>query len=121
MHGPRILVVEDDPDIRRILKDNLELGGYNVCATSTGREALSLVEDYRPAAILLDLSLPDIDGIQVCRLIRQKSMVPIVMLTARDRSMDKVLAREAGANRYVVKPFAAAELTESIKGLVEDR
>lgn len=112
--GP-ILLVDDDSDILRILRDNLELDGYKVCAASTGKEALRLFESVRAVLIVLDLSLPDIDGIQVCRSIREKSNVPIIMLTARDRLPDKVLGLETGADDYLVKPFDYLELAARIK------
>jgi DNA-binding response OmpR family regulator len=112
--GP-ILVVDDDPDILRILRDNLELDGYTVFAASTGKEALQLFETVPAALMILDLSLPDIDGIQVCRCIREKSNIPIIMLTARDRLPDKVLGLETGADDYLVKPFDYLELAARIK------
>ena len=105
MDTPRILVVDDDPDIIVILKDNLELDGYGVDTASNGKEALELFEIETPGLVVLDLSLPDIDGIQVCRLLRKKSDVPIIMLTARDGVPDKVLGLECGADDYIVKPF----------------
>ena len=112
--GP-ILVVDDDPDILTILKDNLELDGYPIAIATTGREALKIFEEQPPRLIILDLYLPDIDGIQVCRRIRDKSNVPIIMLTARDRVADKVLGLESGADDYVVKPFDYLELAARIK------
>lgn len=111
----RILVVDDDPDILRILQDNLELDGYRVLTASTGKEALRLFERVPAALMILDLSLPDIDGIQVCRSIREKSNIPIIMLTARDRLPDKVLGLETGADDYLVKPFDYLELAARIK------
>jgi DNA-binding response OmpR family regulator len=112
--GP-IIVVDDDPDILRILRDNLELDGYGVFTASTGKEALQLFESTPSILIILDLSLPDIDGIQVCRSIREKSSIPIIMLTARDRLPDKVLGLETGADDYLVKPFDYLELAARIK------
>lgn len=107
--------MDDDPDILRILKDNLELDGYRVAAASTGKEALKVFEQANTDLIVLDLSLPDLDGIQVCRSIREKSDVPIIMLTARDRLPDKVLGLESGADDYLVKPFDYLELAARIK------
>jgi DNA-binding response OmpR family regulator len=111
----RILLVDDDPDILRILKDNLELDGYRVYSAKTGKEALDAFEELSISLIILDLSLPDIDGIQICRLIRQKSSIPIIMLTARDRVPDKVLGLETGADDYMSKPFDYLELNARIK------
>ncbi|MBI4965414.1 MAG: response regulator transcription factor [Desulfomonile tiedjei] len=121
MESCQILLVDDDPDILTILKDNLELDGYQVLSTVTGREALQLFERARPDLIILDLSLPDIDGIQVCRSIREKSQVPIIMLTARDRVPDKVLGLETGADDYVVKPFDYLELSARVRACLRRR
>lgn len=115
MESCQILLVDDDPDILRILKDNLELDGYRVCTASTGKEALQSFEVCRAGLIVLDLFLPDIDGIQVCRSIRERSSIPIIMLTARDRITDKVLGLETGADDYMVKPFDYLELAARIK------
>jgi DNA-binding response OmpR family regulator len=111
----RILLVDDDRDILKILKDNLELDGYKVFTAVTGKEALRSFEDYGVELVILDLSLPDVDGIQVCRLIRERSDVPIIMLTARDRIPDKVLGLESGADDYMSKPFDYLELAARIK------
>jgi len=115
MHKKRILVVDDDPDILRITADNLELDGYEVITASTGRETFQFLEESTPDLLVLDLTLPDIDGIQVCRSVRERSDVPIIMLTARDRVPDKVLGLEAGADDYLVKPFDYLELAARIK------
>ena len=121
MEPCRILLVDDDPDILRILKDNLELDGYQVSAASTGREALQLFAREVPDLIILDLSLPDVDGIQVCRSVREKSATPIIMLTARDRVPDKVLGLETGADDYVVKPFDYLELSARVRACLRRR
>lgn len=113
-----ILLVDDDSDILTILRDNLELDGYDVAVASTGKEALEIFDRSRPGLIILDLSLPDIDGIQVCRRIRDKSSVPIMMLTARDRVPDKVLGLDSGADDYMSKPFDYLELSARIKALL---
>jgi DNA-binding response OmpR family regulator len=111
----RILVVDDDEDILRILKDNLELDGYSVLITSRGKDALKFFEEGGVSLIILDLALPDMDGIQICRNVRARSDVPIIMLTARDRVPDKVLGLESGADDYLVKPFDYLELAARIK------
>ncbi|MGC8602504.1 MAG: response regulator transcription factor [Desulfomonilaceae bacterium] len=116
MNQKQVLIVDDDPDILTILKDNLELDGYSAQTVSTGRETLRLMEkshDYD--LIVLDLSLPDIDGIQVCGAIRERSDIPIIMLTARDGVSDKVLGFDRGADDYLVKPFDYLELSARIK------
>ncbi len=115
MNSPLILVVDDDPDILRILKDNLEWDGYAVLTAGGGQEALSVLDRQKPDLVILDLSLPDIDGIRVCRMIRTKSDTHIIILTARDRVPDKILGLESGADDYVVKPFDYMELAARIK------
>ena len=115
MQAHRVLIVDDDPDILRIMQDNLELDGYRVIVAATGRAALESVRIREPDLVILDLALPDIDGIRVCRCIRDLSEVPIIMLTARDRVADKVLGLEAGADDYLVKPFDYLELAARIK------
>lgn len=107
--------MDDDQDILRILKDNLELDNYQVMTARTGKDALQCFDKYSIDLIVLDLSLPDVDGIQICRSIREKSSVPIVMLTARDRVPDKVLGLESGADDYMAKPFDYLELAARIR------
>jgi DNA-binding response OmpR family regulator len=115
MDSPNILIVDDDPDILRILKDNLELDGYGVSTASTGREALDVFGKTLPALMVLDLSLPDVDGLQICRSIRERSSVPIIILTARDSVPEKVLGLESGADDYLAKPFDYLELAARIR------
>lgn len=110
-----ILVVDDDADILRILRDNLELDGYRVLTAGTGTEALTLFREKSPDLLVLDLMLPDMDGVQVCRVLRAQSAVPIVMLTAKDGVSDKVLGLESGADDYLVKPFNYLELAARIR------
>jgi DNA-binding response OmpR family regulator len=121
MDHSRILLIDDDADILRILEDNLELDGFKVSSASTGREALDLFQQAEPDLVILDLTLPDIDGIQICLSIREKSDVPIIMLTARDRIPDKVLGLETGADDYIVKPFDYLELAARIKARLRRR
>lgn len=115
MNQARILIVDDDADIALIIKDNLELDGYSVDVAKDGKQALTLFSLSKFDLIILDLSLPDVDGLQVCRIIREKSSVPIIILTARDRLPDKVLGFECGADDYVVKPFDYLELAARVK------
>jgi DNA-binding response OmpR family regulator len=111
----KILIIDDDPDILKVLKANLELYGYQVCCVQKGQEALDQISREPPDLIILDLILPDIDGIQLCQILRKEITVPIIMLTARDRVSDKVLGLEVGADDYVVKPFETLELVARIK------
>ena len=115
MGQSKILVVDDDHDILTILKDNLELDGYGTFTATRGKDALALFEKESVDLIVLDLMLPDMDGIQICRAIRANSHVPIIMLTAKDGVSDKVLGLESGADDYLVKPFDYLELAARIK------
>ena len=110
-----ILVVDDDPDILTIIRDNLELDGYTVYTAQGGKEAIAIFKASAIDLIVLDLMLPDMDGIQVCRTTRTFSHVPIIMLTAKDTVSDKVLGLESGADDYLVKPFEYLELAARIK------
>ncbi|MBA2381156.1 MAG: response regulator transcription factor [Chloroflexi bacterium] len=112
-----ILVVEDDATLRETLVDALELEGFRVIAAPDGREALTRFRTDRPDLILLDLMLPELSGIEVCRIIRAESGVPIVMLTAKDSELDKVVGLELGADDYVTKPFSLRELSARIRAL----
>lgn len=115
MTAHRILLVDDDEDILAIIKGNLELDGYLVFTATHGKEAIRIFESEAIDLIILDLMLPDIDGIQVCRVTRTHSHVPIIMLTAKDSVSDKVLGLESGADDYLVKPFDYLELAARIK------
>lgn len=110
-----ILIIDDDPDIVQTLKGNLELDGYEVMSGHDGRTGLNLARSQRPELIVLDLSLPDIDGVRVCQILRREFEFPIIMLTARDSISDKVLGLESGADDYLVKPFHFLELSARIK------
>src|SRR6187455_3449509 len=112
-----ILVVDDEPTLRETLVDALESDGFRVVAAADGREALLQFRAERPDLILLDLMLPELSGIEVCRIIRAESGVPIVMLTAKDSELDKVVGLELGADDYVTKPFSLRELTARIRAL----
>ncbi len=112
-----ILVIDDDRDIVETIRGNLLLDGYDVLCAYDGREGLDMAKRHRPDLILLDLNLPDIDGIKVCEIMRREFDFPIVMLTARDGLSDMVLGLECGADDYVVKPFNFLELSARIKAL----
>jgi DNA-binding response OmpR family regulator len=112
-----ILVVEDETTLRETLADALEVEGFRVVAAADGREALTRFRADRPDLVLLDLMLPELSGIEVCRIIRAESGVPIVMLTAKDSELDKVVGLELGADDYVTKPFSLRELSARIRAL----
>jgi DNA-binding response OmpR family regulator len=112
-----ILVVDDETTLRETLVDALEAEGFRVVAAADGREALARFRADRPDLVLLDLMLPELSGIEVCRIIRAESGVPIVMLTARDSELDKVVGLELGADDYVTKPFSLRELSARIRAL----
>ena len=112
-----ILVVEDEPTLRETLVEALEADGFRVTAAPDGRVALERFRSDRPDLILLDLMLPEISGIDVCRIIRAESSVPIIMLTARGSEVDKVVGLELGADDYVTKPFSLRELAARIRAV----
>jgi diguanylate cyclase (GGDEF)-like protein len=119
-NGPRekVLVVEDEPNIREIINFNLENWGYDVIQATDGETALAMAEEYSPDLILLDLMIPKIDGIEVCRRLKGgfwTSRIPIIMLTARKEVKDKVRGMEAGADDYITKPFSREELEARVK------
>jgi two-component system response regulator VicR len=106
----RILVVDDEPTIVDLLQYNLERASYEVLVARDGQEALSRARQEEPDLIILDLMLPRLDGLEVCRALRRERDVPIIMLTARDAEVDRVVGLELGADDYVVKPFSVREL-----------
>ena len=112
-----ILVVDDEPTLRETLVDALESDGFRVVSAADGREALTVFRAERPDLVLLDLMLPELSGVEVCRIIRSESSVPIVMLTAKDSELDKVVGLELGADDYVTKPFSLRELSARIRAL----
>jgi two-component system response regulator MtrA len=112
-----ILVVDDEPTLRETLVDALKADGFRVVAAADGRQALATFRAEQPDLVLLDLMLPELSGIEVCRIIRQESGVPIVMLTAKDSELDKVVGLELGADDYVTKPFSLRELSARIRAL----
>ncbi len=115
---PKLLVVDDEPNIVELAKLYLEREGYQVEAVSTGQEALSRQSAGNFDLIVLDLMLPDIDGFEVCRQIRSKSDVPILMLTARKEDVDKIVGLEIGADDYFTKPFNPRELVARVKAIL---
>ncbi|MDE3137063.1 MAG: response regulator transcription factor [Acidobacteriota bacterium] len=115
MSAARILVVDDEPQIRRVLRTTLASRGYEVLEAASGEEAVDAIRAESPDLILLDANMPGIGGIAACREIRQQSDVPIVMLTVRNSERDKVAALDAGADDYVVKPFGIEELLARLR------
>jgi two-component system alkaline phosphatase synthesis response regulator PhoP len=116
--SPSILVVEDEGSIASFVSLYLKNAGYTVRTASTGSEALAQFAAQAPNLIVLDLMLPDIDGIEVCKRIRQTSDVPILMLTARDEDVDKIIGLEVGADDYLTKPFNPRELVARVKSIL---
>jgi len=112
-----ILVVDDETTLRETLAEALEGEGFRVVTAADGREALVRFRAERPDLVLLDLMLPELSGIEVCRIIRAESGVPIVMLTAKDSEIDKVVGLELGADDYVTKPFSLRELSARVRAL----
>ena len=112
-----ILVVEDEPTLRETLVEALESEGFRVTSAGDGRAALERFRADHPDLVLLDLMLPEISGIDVCRIIRAESPVPIIMLTARGSEVDKVVGLELGADDYVTKPFSLRELSARIRAV----
>jgi two-component system phosphate regulon response regulator PhoB len=118
---PRILVVEDEPDLQKVLEYNLRQAGYDVVCSSHGRDAIELVRTRKPDAVLLDLMLPDIPGTEVCRTVKKDPgmrATPIIMLTARGEEIDRVVGFELGADDYVVKPFSVRELLLRVQAVL---
>jgi DNA-binding response OmpR family regulator len=115
---PTILVVEDESSIASFVSLYLKNAGYGVRTAATGGDALTQAAAQEPALIVLDLMLPDIDGIEVCKRIRQRSDVPILMLTARDEDVDKIIGLEVGADDYLTKPFNPRELVARVKSIL---
>ncbi|MFV0524958.1 MAG: response regulator [Acidimicrobiales bacterium] len=112
---PTVLIVDDEPQIRRALRTNLTVRGYHVVEAGDGPAALTAVADHHPDLILLDLGLPGLDGIEVLHGLRGWSTVPVIVLTVRDREIDKVEALDAGADDYVTKPFGMNELLARLR------
>jgi DNA-binding response OmpR family regulator len=115
---PRVLVADDDPLIQRLVRTHLDRAGFRVLSAADGEEALDLAAAEQPDLIVLDLMLPKLDGFEVCRRVREFSLVPVVMLTARGEQVDKLRGFEAGADDYLTKPFAPAELLARVRAVL---
>ncbi len=118
MNKTKILLVDDDPNISNLVKLYLTKEGFEVEQAFSGDEALRMFKNSAPNLILLDIMLPGMDGWQVCREVRKVSNIPIIMLTAKDETFDKVLGLELGADDYIVKPFDTKELVARIKAVI---
>src|SRR5574344_1297170 len=116
-----ILVVEDDAGIRSFIKAELKHEGFSVAEATTGREALVSFEEAAPDMILLDIMLPELSGLEVLRRIRKTSAVPVILVTARGETYDKVNGLDAGADDYIAKPFEIEELLARIRSLLRRR
>lgn len=113
-----ILLVDDETSILDVVRYNLEKANYRVVTARDGLEAIHLTQSEKPDLLILDLMLPGLDGFEVCRRIRAESSVPIIMLTARDEEVDRVVGLELGADDYVVKPFSTRELIARVKSVL---
>lgn len=118
MTGERILVVDDEPNIVELATMYLEQEGYRVESAFDGAQALEKIQALEPSLVVLDLMLPEVDGFEVCRQTRVKSDVPIIMLTARDDDVDKIVGLELGADDYLTKPFNPRELVARVKAIL---
>jgi DNA-binding response OmpR family regulator len=113
-----VLIVEDEASLQETLVYNLEKSGYQVLSAGDGQAALRIARSHRPDLIILDVMLPIFDGFEVCRILRQETNVPILMLTARDEEIDRVIGLEMGADDYLTKPFSMRELQARVKALL---
>jgi two-component system, OmpR family, KDP operon response regulator KdpE len=119
--GPGILVVDDEPAIRRLLRNTLSVQDFRVAEAATGKEALEAVRRDKPDLVILDLGLPDLDGMEIIRTVRATSPVPIIVLTSRGDEKGKVTALDLGADDYVTKPFGVDELMARIRAALRHR
>lgn len=118
MPDKKILIVEDEENLRETISYRFSAEGYAVATAADGQQALDMVQSFKPDLVLLDVMLPGIDGFEVCRIVRKTSTVPILMLTAKDEEIDKVVGLEVGADDYVTKPFSTRELVARVKALL---
>jgi len=113
-----LVVVEDETNIADLLDLYLREAGFRVLQASSGERGLELIDQHRPALVVLDIGLPDMDGFEVCRRVRAKSNVPVLFLTARDGEIDRILGLELGADDYVTKPFSPREVVARVKAIL---
>src|SRR5436309_2538038 len=118
MERGTILVVDDEPNIADLVELYLRRDGFRVVKAATGAAGVQAVTDHRPRLVVLDVGLPDVDGLEVCRRLRQTSPIPVIFLTARDTEVDRILGLELGADDYVTKPFSPGELVARVKAVL---
>lgn len=114
----RILIVDDDPHIREVLRFALEKAGYETSAAEDGKQALHRFDDQQPDLVVLDIMMPEMDGTEVCRALRQRSLVPIVFLSSKDEEVDRIIGLELGGDDYVTKPFSPRELVARVRAVL---
>ena len=110
-----ILIIDDEPQIRRLLRVTLESNGYQIFDAATGNDGIAQAAQRRPELILLDLGLPDLEGLKVLKRLREWTAVPVIILSVRDQETDKVAALDSGADDYITKPFGSSELLARIR------
>src|SRR5499426_2886602 len=115
MSAGRILIVDDEPQIRRIMRETLTTAGYEVDDARNGMEGLEKLREFHPDLVLLDINMPEMGGVEVCKTIRRDSNIAIIMLTVRKSEADKVAALDAGADDFVTKPFSTPELLARVR------
>jgi DNA-binding response OmpR family regulator len=115
---PHVLVVEDEVDLSQLMRDRLAADGHEVVVAHSGADALAAVSKHVPDVVVLDWMLPDIDGLAVCRRLRERHLMPIIMVTARGDEVDRVLGLEVGADDYLVKPFSIRELLARVRAML---
>src|SRR4051794_9460658 len=118
MERGTIVVVDDEPNIADLVDLYLAREGFRVLKAATGQGGLDAVRTHRPRLVVLDVGLPDIDGLEVCRRLRQTSQIPVIFLTARDGEVDRVLGLELGGDDYLTKPFSPMELVARVKAVL---
>lgn len=118
---PKVLVVDDDPHIRHILRFALERDGFAVAEAADGAAALAAVADQAPDILVLDVTMPEIDGTEVCRRLRRTSDVPVIFLSSRDEEVDRILGLELGGDDYVTKPFSPREVVARVRAVLRRR
>ena len=116
--GPKVLIVDDEPQIRRFLRASLQAHDYQVIEAENGKEGVRACTVQKPDLLILDLGLPDIDGLEVIKLVREWSTVPIIILSLRSDDPDKIEALDRGANDYVTKPFSMGELLARMRAVL---
>jgi DNA-binding response OmpR family regulator len=113
-----IVVVDDEANISELIALYLDREGYRVVTAATGASGVDAVHEHRPRLVVLDIGLPDVDGLEVCKRIRERSQTPVIFLTARDSEIDRVLGLELGGDDYLTKPFSPAELVARVKAVL---